>query len=141
MPWKPAEPGDVPTLGYEAIDWMIAMLAAPDRAEYEPFIPYLEQEDFLLRFYEIDPITGKRKHRRGVLSRSRGWGKSPFLGAMAILEALGPVVPDGWDADGQPVGKPWATVRTPLVQVLAVSEKQTQEHLGCAARDVGGSGP
>ena len=105
---------------------MIAMLAAPDRAEYEPFIPYLEQEDFLLRFYEIDPRTGKRKHRRGVLSRPRGWGKSPFLGAMAILEALGPVVPDGWDADGQPVGKPWASVRTPLVQVLAVSEKQTK---------------
>lgn len=126
MPWKPAEPGDVPTLGYGAIDWMIALLAAPDRAEYEPFIPYLEQEDFLLRFYEIDPITGKRKHRRGVLSRPRGWGKSPFLGAMAILEALGPVVPDGWDADGQPVGKPWSTVRTPLVQVLAVSEKQTK---------------
>jgi len=45
---------------------------------------------------------------------------------MAILEALGPVVPDGWDADGQPVGKPWSTVRTPLVQVLAVSEKQTK---------------
>lgn len=125
MPWKPAEPGDVPTLGYVVIDWITEMLAAPDRADYEPFIPYLEQEDFILRFYEINPFTGKRRRRRGVISRPRGWGKSPFLGALAIVEALAPVVPDGWDADGQPVGKPWSTVRTPLVQILAVSEKQT----------------
>lgn len=101
------------------------MLAAPDRAEYEPFILYPEQEDFVLRFYEINPTTGKRRRRRGVISRPRGWGKSPFLASLALVEALGPVVPDGWDADGQPVGKPWSTVRTPLVQILAVSEKQT----------------
>ena len=126
MPWKPSEPGEVPTLGWAAIDWIAANLAAPDRADYEPFILYPEQEDFILRFYELDPITGKRRRRRGVISRSRGWGKSPFLGAIVILEGLGPVVPAGWDASGQPVGKPWSTVRTPLVQVIAVSEKQTK---------------
>jgi hypothetical protein len=60
-----------------------------------------------------------------VYSRPRGAGKSPFLAALALAEALAPVVPDGWDADGQPVGRPWSTVRTPLVQILAVSEKQT----------------
>ncbi len=126
MPWKPSEPGEVPTLGFEVIDWISTYLAAPDRADYEPFVLYPEQEDFVLRFYELNPRTGKRRRRRGVISRPRGWGKSPFLAALAITEALGPVVPDGWDADGQPVGKPWATVRTPLVQLLAVSEKQTQ---------------
>lgn len=125
MPWKPSEPGEVPTLGWVVIDWITELLAAPDRAEYEPFILYPEQEDFVLRFYEIDPATGKRRRRRGVISRPRGWGKSPFLASLALAEALGPVVPDGWDADGQPVGKPWVTVRTPLVQILAVSEKQT----------------
>lgn len=125
MPWKPSAPGEVPTLGYLAIDWMTTLLAAPDRPEYEPFVPYLEQEDFLLWFYALDPRTGRRKRRRGVLSRSRGWGKSPFLAAISWLEALGPVVPDGWDASGQPVGKPWSTIRTPDVGVLAVSEKQT----------------
>ena len=51
--------------------------------------------------------------------------KSPFLSAIALAEAMAPVVPDGWDADGQPVGKPWAEVRTPLVGILAVSEDQT----------------
>lgn len=87
---------------------------------------YPEQEDFVLRFYEINPRTGKRRRRRGVISRPRGWGKSPFVAALCIAEALGPVVPDGWDADGQPVGKPWADVRTPLVQIAAVSEEQTK---------------
>lgn len=126
MPWKPSEPGEVPTLGYEVIDWIREYLAAPDRAEYEPFILYPEQEDFVLRFYELNPRTGRRRRRRGVISRPRGWGKSPFVAALCLAEALGPVVPDGWDADGQPVGKPWALVRTPLVQVAAVSEEQTK---------------
>lgn len=126
MPWKPPEPGAVPTLGFEVIDWISEMLAAPDRGDYEPFMLYPEQEDFVLRFYEINPLTGKRRFRRGVISRPRGWGKSPFLGALAIVEALGPVVPAGWDAEGQPVGKPWSEVRTPLVQIAAVSETQTK---------------
>lgn len=126
MPWMPPEPGAVPTLGYDVIDWISEMLAAPDRGDYEPFLLYPEQEDFVLRYYELDPRTGKRRFRRGVISRPRGWGKSPFLAALAIVEALGPVVPDGWDADGQPVGKPWAEVRTPLVQIAAVSETQTK---------------
>jgi hypothetical protein len=49
-----------------------------------------------------------------------------MLSAAACLEALGDVVPDGWDADGQPVGRPWASIRTPLVQIAAVSETQTK---------------
>lgn len=126
MPWRPSAPGEVPTLGFVAIDWMTTFLAAPDRADYEPFVPYQEQEDFLLRFYELDPVTCRRRRRRGLLSRPRGFGKSPLLAAMALFEALGDAVPDGWGADGQPVGRPWATVRTPLVQVAAVSEKQTR---------------
>lgn len=126
MPWKPSEPGEVPTLGYEIIDWIYANLAAPDRVDYEPFRLYQEQEDFVLRLYEINPVSGKRKYRRAVLSRPRGWGKSPFMAALACAEALGPVVFDGWDAEGYPVGKPWSTVRTPLVQIAAVSETQTK---------------
>lgn len=117
-------PGEIPTLGYIAIDWMASYLAAPDRTEYEPFIPYLEQEDFILRWYALHP-NGKRRFHRGVLGRPRGWGKSPLLAAMACVEALAPVYFDGWDANGQPVGKPWSEVRTPWVQIAAVSDQQT----------------
>lgn len=125
MPWKPSEPGEVPTLGYYAIDWIVENLAAPARLLYEPFVPYLEQEDFILRWYEIDPVTGRFKRHRGLLGRPRGWGKSPILAALCALEALGDVIPDGWDQYGQPVGKPWSTIRTPLVHIAAVSEEQT----------------
>lgn len=126
MPWIPSVEGEVPTLGYEVLDWITTFLAAPARADYEPFVPYREQEDFILRWYELDPVTGRFKHDRGLLGRPRGWGKSPLLAALAIVEALAPVLPAGWDADGQPVGRPWSEVRTPLVQIAAVSEEQTR---------------
>ncbi|MDX3839564.1 terminase [Streptomyces europaeiscabiei] len=131
MPWRgPQFEGELPTLGYVVLDWILEMLAAPDRPEYEPFVPTREQAEFILRFYELHPATGKRRIRRGVLSRPRGWGKSPLLAAIACVEALGPVVPDGWDANGDPVGMGWERVRTPLVQVAAVSEDQTQNTWG-----------
>lgn len=126
MPWKPSVPGEVPTLGYYVIDWISENLAAPGKPEYEPFVLYREQEDFILRWYEIDPKTGRFRYHRGLLGRPRGWGKSPLLGSLAIVEALADVLPDGWDADGQPVGKPWSEVRTPLVHIAAVSEEQTK---------------
>ena len=126
MPWKPRYPGEVPTLGFYALEWMAETLAAPDRAEYEPFIPTREQAQFVLNLYALDPVTGRRRFRRAVLSRSKGWGKSPVLGAIALLEGMGDVVPAGWDADGRPVGRPWSSLRTPWVQVMAVSEDQTR---------------
>ena len=125
MPWKPSEPGEVPTLGWYVLDWMTEFLARPAVDEYEPFVPYREQEDFILRWYQIDPFTGRFVYGRGLLGRPRGWGKSPILGGLCIVEALADVVFDGWDASGQPVGKPWSKVRTPLVHVAAVSEDQT----------------
>lgn len=124
MPWRPSHPGERPTLGYYAINWIEENLGRPDTTEYEPLILTREQAEFLLRFYEIDPYSGRRLIRRAVLSRPRGWGKSPFVSALCLLEGLGDVVFDGWDSDGQPVGKPWSRVRRPLVQLAAVSDQQ-----------------
>lgn len=125
MPFKADYPGEYPTLGYEILEWMTEYLAMPDRAEFEPFTPTREQAEFILKLYRLHPVTGKRVYRRGVYSRSKGTGKSPFSGAIGIAEGLAPVVFDGWDANGKPVGKPWAEVRTPLVQFMAVNEDQT----------------
>lgn len=128
MPWKPQYPGERPTLGHYVLDWIEENLAAPDRQEYEPFVPTREQAEFILRFYEVD-VTGRRRIiRRGVLSRPRGWGKSPFLASLCLVEGLADVVPDGFDADGRPAGRPWSTVRTPLVQLAAVSEEQVRKN-------------
>lgn len=127
MPWRGARhKGELPTLGPTVLEWMIEMLAAPDRGEYQPFYPTREQAQFLYDFYALDPQTGRRAVRRGVYSRPKGSGKSPFLAAIAACEALGPVVPDGWDANGDPVARPWSDSRTPWVQLAAVSEDQTQ---------------
>lgn len=126
MPWRPSYPGEVPTLGWLVLDWMRETLATPDRAAYEPFEPTPEQAQFILNFYALDPRMGRRRYRRAVLSRAKGWGKSPLLAAIACAEGLADVVPDGWDAAGQPVGRPWSSLRTPWVQVSAVSEDQAQ---------------
>lgn len=126
MPWKPTEPGEVPTLGYIALDFMSEMLAEPDRPDYSPFLPYREQEDFILEWYRIDPLTGRFIYRRGLLGRPRGWGKSPLLAALAITEFVAPIVFAGWDSEGQPVGRPWSDIRTAIVHVAAVSEEQTK---------------
>lgn len=125
MPWKPAYPGERPTLGHYALRWMIQNLAQPGVQEYRPFRPTQEQYEFLCRFYEVDGDGKRRVVSRGVLSRARGWGKSPFLSAIAILEGLGDVVPDGFDANGRPVGKPFASFTRPWVAIAAATEKQT----------------
>lgn len=124
MPWRPSYLGEEPTLGWLALDWMREYLSRPETLDYEPFDPTREQAEFVLSFYVLDPITGQRRIRRGTISRPRGWGKSPFTGAFAALEALGPVFPAGWDSEGQPVGMPWSEVRKPLVEIAAVSEGQ-----------------
>ncbi|MFJ8755670.1 terminase [Streptomyces cyaneofuscatus] len=126
MPWRgPEFEGERPTLGWYVLDWMISNLAQPGRDDGEPFVPTQEQAEFLCDFYELHPVTGKRIVHRGLLSRPRGWGKSPFVGAIALAEACADVVPDGFDAYGEPIGRPWHSIRTPLVRIAAVTEQQT----------------
>ena len=126
MPFQPQFDGDFPSLGWEVVDWIENYLAKPDVPDFELMRLYQEQIDFLVEFYRLDPATGRRVYHRGVISRPRGWGKSPMAGMLCAAEGLGPVLFDGWDANGQPVGKPWSMVRTPTVQIAAVSEDQTK---------------
>ena len=141
MPWRgPEVPGEFPTLGGKVADWIEARCAVPDRDQVgEPFLLTPEQERFLNHHYRVNPDAtvdkaasdrlGRTvwrnvwKHTRGSqLVRSQKWGKGPFSGAITCAEAAGPVVFDGWDANGEPVGRPWST---PIIQITALSEDQT----------------
>lgn len=116
-----------PTLGWHAVAWIEANLVVPDGpGAGEPLVLTPEQIDFVLAFYEVDLVTLKRRVRRGVLSRSKGWGKSPILGALCILEALAEVVPVDLGPDGGLRVASWAELGyRAIVQVAAVSEDQT----------------
>jgi len=118
MPWRPLDGEAFPTLGYHVADQM---------AEFLDYVVSREQLEFLIRFYEIDPVSGRRVKSRAVIQRPRGWGKSPMLASIGIAEALFEVIPDGWDADGQPVARPWSDFKSIInVPVTATSDDQVQ---------------
>ena len=124
--WRSRYSGDFPTLGWGLLDWTYAYLPDPND-DREPFRYTDEQARRLLRYYQIDPITGQRLFNQWHIEESKGWGKSPYVGTIDLGEFCGPVCFDGWDADGQPVGVPWGTGGRPppWVQIAAVSEDQT----------------
>lgn len=133
MPWRePAFPGEFPTLGYQVADWIEDLCVIPDGEHAgEPFLLTDEMVRFLVWHYRLKPAAHpehwKRAwvHRRSQLVRPQKWGKGPFSSAIICAEADeldAPVLFDGWDADGEPVGRPWVT---PWVQVTAYSEDQT----------------
>lgn len=116
----------VPTLGWAVIEWIESRLLQPDGDDAgSAFRLTPEQINFVLWWYALDE-SGRFRYRRSVLRRSKGWGKSPFLGALCLAELCGPVRFDYWSDDGEPVGKrhpmPW-------VVVAGVSETQTENTL------------
>ena len=105
-------------------------LPSPDD-ERKPFILTDEQARLVIDWYSLDDL-GEFVYRRGILERAKGWGKSPLVaGAMALPELAGPIIFDGWDADGEPVGRTRGPGDVPpLVQIAAVSEEQTENTYG-----------
>lgn len=113
----------VRTLGYDVVEWVERYLLQPDGdLAGEPFRLTPEQVNFILWWYAVDR-SGRFVYRRGVLRRAKGWGKSPFLGALALAELLGPVRFGGWDEHGEPVAIPHPM---PWVVIAGVSETQTR---------------
>jgi hypothetical protein len=131
VPWRgPEEPGEFPTLGYLIGEYIESSCAIPDRDQRgQRFMLTDEQWRFLLWFYrlrldatEAAPEMAWQYSRGGQLVRPQKWGKGPFAAACVCAEADGPVRFAGWDANGEAVGRRWAT---PLIQITAVSEDQT----------------
>jgi len=125
VPWKPQHPDDFPSLGWVLLDWYADFLPSP-RDPAEPLIFTDDQARTIIEWYRLDE-RGRRVYRRGYSRRSKGYGKSPVEASKSIGELAGPVRFDGWDASGQPVGRPWGTANDPRpwVQVAAISEDQT----------------
>lgn len=117
-----ADPDRFVSLGFEAIDWIETYLChGPGDVQGEPLIIDDEMAAFIVRAYEIDPTTGRRKINRAFLSRPKGRAKSEIAGALTVFEALGPCRFDGWDADVEPVGRPQTY---PFIRCMATEEGQ-----------------
>jgi hypothetical protein len=137
MPWRgPEYPGEFPTLGYKVAQWIQSYCVIPDREDAgRPFVLTPEQLKILVLHYRIRP-DAEFDHKAGrwrnfwvydrgtQVRRPQKWGKAPLSSAVACVEAApdSEVLFDGWDADGEPVGRPWPT---PHIQVTACSEDQT----------------
>jgi hypothetical protein len=125
---------EFPTLGYSVVAWVDEWCVIPDREDAgQPFRATNDQCLILLNHWRVNPFASLEAGKwRGAFVHSRGsqvtkpqkWGKAPLSSVVGLAEAApdGPVLFDGWDAEGQPVGRPWPT---PHVQVTACSEDQT----------------
>lgn len=114
-----------PTLGFSVLEWMEASLVQPDGPTAgDPFSLTREQINFVLWLYALDE-SGRFTYRRGVLRRAKGWGKSPFVGAICLAELCGPVRFGGW-AGSDPIA---VEHPAPWVLVAGVSEAQSENTL------------
>ncbi|MEV7358195.1 hypothetical protein [Kitasatospora sp. NPDC091276] len=128
--WRgPEYPGEFPTLGWTVGEWIEAHCVIPDGDRIgEPYLLTDEMWQLLAWHYRLRPeATADRwasawAYRRSQLVRPQKWGKGPFSASLICAEAVGPVRFAGWDAAGEPVGRPW---ETPWIQIAATSEDQT----------------
>ncbi|MEV0823842.1 terminase TerL endonuclease subunit [Nonomuraea rubra] len=123
MPYSPDGRWTAPqhSLGYQVIDWIEAYLVhGPGDVQGQPIDLDREYSRFIVDAYEVTG-SGRRRVNRAFLSRSKGRAKSELAGMVGCAEALGPVRFDGWDAHGQPVGRP---ITYPYIRCLATEESQ-----------------
>ncbi|MDF2045140.1 hypothetical protein P2P98_03120 [Microbacterium sp. Kw_RZR3] len=85
---------------------------------------------FIYRLYEVMPkghrLAGRRRFSRGALELRKGLAKTEKAAWIAYCE-LHPEAPvrcDGFDANGNPVGRP---VAFPYIPMMAVTEEQVSE--------------
>ncbi|MGW0626436.1 hypothetical protein [Streptomyces sp. NPDC002758] len=148
-----------PTLGFLIADWVEAHCVIPDGFSVgEPYVLTNEMLWFYLNHYRVKPeATCERSmlspasafhYRRSQLVRPQKWGKGPLTASQVCVEAVGPAVFAGWASGGEvydcrdygcgcgweyeygpddPMGMPWPT---PLIQITAFSEEQTDNIYG-----------
>lgn len=122
-----------PTLGPQVCDLIEERAVfGPGSLKGQPAVLDDEKRAAIYKAYELYPKNsrtgkpGSRRFRRVRFSWRKGTAKTELMAwiAFAELHPDGPVRFDGWDADGQPVGRP---VRDPYIPLLAYTSEQVQE--------------
>ena len=119
----------LPTLGWTVLEFLRELPSPSDPTQ--PLVLTEPQASFVLDLYRYDPRTLEFADRRAAIVWPKGRGKSPLAAAIGIAELAGPVLPDGTDARGRPVGRPWGTGGSPppLVQIAATAEEQADANV------------
>jgi len=120
-----------PTLGPALADFIHERcIFGPGSLAGEPAELDAEKLAALYRLYEVYPqghrLAGRRRFQRGAIEWRKGLAKTEFAAwiTFAELHPESPVRCDGFDADGNPVGKP---VAFPYIPMLAHTQEQVSE--------------
>lgn len=120
-----------PTLGPQVCDLITERAVfGPGSLKGQPARLDAETRAVIYKAYELyprgHPLAGRRRFRRVRISARKGTAKTEKLGwvAFAELHPDGPVRFGGWDAAGNPVGRP---VRDPYIPLLAYTAEQVEE--------------
>jgi hypothetical protein len=127
--WDPDEPW--PTLGPQICDLIEErFIFGPGSLQQQPAKLDDDKRAAIYSFYEVypqgHPLAGRRRHKRCGYSVRKGLAKTELMAwiSEAELHPEGPVRCDGFDANGDPVGRP---VVSPYIPLLAVTVEQVEE--------------
>lgn len=120
-----------PSLGGQICDFIEdRAVFGPGSLKGRPAVLDDEKRAAIWKAYEVYPqgheLAGRRRFRRVRLSWRKGTAKTEFAAwiAFAELHPEGPVRFDGWDANGEPVGRP---VVDPYIPMMAYTQEQVAD--------------
>lgn len=127
--WDPERPW--PTLGPQVCDLIEErMIFGPGSLQGEPAVLDDDKRAAIYSMYEVypkgHPLAGRRRFKRCGYCVRKGLAKTELMAWIAECELHpeGPVRCDGFDANGDPVGRP---VKAPYIPLLAVTVEQVEE--------------
>jgi hypothetical protein len=127
----PLEEEPWPTLGPLICDFIEERACfGPGDLRGEPAVIDVETRAIFYRAYQVfpqgHPRAGKRRFNRAAISLRKGSAKTEKAAWIAFCELHpeGPVRCDGFDANGNPVGRP---VRDPYIPMVAYNQEQVEE--------------
>lgn len=141
----PLEKKAWPTLGPQVCDFIEdGLVFGPGDLRGLPAKLDSETRGLIYRMYEVYPKghqqAGRRRFKRVALSLRKGTAKTEKMAWIAAVELHpeGPVRCDGFDSNGEPVGRP---VTDPYIPLVAYTEEQTDELAFAALYAILSEGP